>query len=48
MGDNYAVAAIETSPQIVVGDYLTTQGRAAEYDWAMPEDLGFEIEECAL
>ena len=32
----------------VVGDYLTTPGQAAESDWAMLEDLGFEIEQCAL
>jgi biotin synthase len=33
---------------IFVGDYLTTSGQAAEADWQMLEDLGFEIEECAL
>jgi biotin synthase len=33
---------------IFVGDYLTTAGQAAEADWKMLEDLGFEIEECAL
>jgi biotin synthase len=33
---------------IFVGDYLTTNGQAAEADWQMLEDLGFEIEECAL
>jgi biotin synthase len=33
---------------IFVGDYLTTPGQAAEADWKMLEDLGFEIEECAL
>jgi biotin synthase len=33
---------------IFVGDYLTTPGQAAASDWAMLEDLGFEIEECAL
>lgn len=42
------MAAIETSAQIVVGDYLTTQEEAAESDRTMLEDLGFEIEECAL
>jgi biotin synthase-like enzyme len=31
-----------------VGDYLTTEGQAAEEDWEMVEDLGFEIERCAL
>ncbi|WP_067934680.1 biotin synthase BioB [Alicyclobacillus kakegawensis] len=29
---------------IFVGDYLTTPGQAAEADWQMIEDLGFEIE----
>jgi biotin synthase len=33
---------------IFVGDYLTTSGQTAEADWQMLEDLGFEIEECAL
>ncbi len=33
---------------IFVGDYLTTNGQTAEADWQMLEDLGFEIEECAL
>lgn len=32
---------------IFVGDYLTTEGQAAEADHRMLEDLGFEIEECA-
>jgi hypothetical protein len=27
---------------------LTTPGQAAESDWAMLADLGFEIEACAL
>ncbi len=31
-----------------VGDYLTTEGQAATADHRMIEDLGFEIEECAL
>jgi biotin synthase len=33
---------------IFVGDYLTTPGQVAEADYRMIEDLGFEIEECAL
>jgi biotin synthase len=33
---------------IFIGDYLTTPGQAAEVDYRMIEDLGFEIEECAL
>lgn len=33
---------------IFVGDYLTTMGQEPTADWAMIEDLGFEIEECAL
>jgi biotin synthase len=33
---------------IFVGDYLTTPGQAAPADWRMLEDLGFEIEQCAL
>lgn len=33
---------------IFVGDYLTTAGQTPDSDWKMIEDLGFEIEECAL
>jgi biotin synthase len=33
---------------IFIGDYLTTPGQKAELDYQMIEDLGFEIEECAL
>lgn len=33
---------------IFVGDYLTTAGQEPKADWGMIEDLGFEIEECAL
>ncbi|MDP5274960.1 biotin synthase BioB [Chengkuizengella axinellae] len=33
---------------IFVGDYLTTEGQAATADHKMIEDLGFEVEECAL
>lgn len=33
---------------IFVGDYLTTAGQLPEADWQMIQDLGFEIEECAL
>ena len=40
--------AMYAANSIFVGDYLTTPGQAAEADWRMVEDLGFEIEECAL
>jgi len=40
--------ALYAANSIFVGDYLTTEGQAAEADWQMLEDLGFEIEECAL
>jgi biotin synthase len=40
--------ALYAANSIFVGDYLTTPGQAAESDWAMLEDLGFEIEQCAL
>lgn len=40
--------AMYAANSIFVGDYLTTQGQSAAADWAMLEDLGFEIEECAL
>lgn len=33
---------------IFVGDYLTTEGQTAAEDHRMIEDLGFEIETCAL
>ncbi|GGJ07682.1 biotin synthase [Alicyclobacillus cellulosilyticus] len=33
---------------VFVGDYLTTAGQPPEEDWRMIEDLGFEIETCAL
>ncbi|AMW99975.1 biotin synthase BioB [Rummeliibacillus stabekisii] len=33
---------------IFVGDYLTTKGQQPLDDWKMIDDLGFEIEECAL
>lgn len=33
---------------IFVGDYLTTAGQDTPEDWGIIEDLGFEIEECAL
>lgn len=33
---------------IFVGDYLTTEGQEVRADWKIIEDLGFEIEECAL
>src|SRR5262245_4467913 len=40
--------ALYPANAIFVGDYLTTSGQAAEEDWQMVEDLGFEIERCAL
>ena len=40
--------ALYAANSIFVGDYLTTPGQAAEADYRMIEDLGFEIEECAL
>ena len=40
--------AMYAANSIFVGDYLTTPGQAAEADWRMLEDLGFEIEECAF
>lgn len=33
---------------IFVGDYMTTEGQEPTLDWGMIEDLGFEIERCAL
>ncbi|WP_035102219.1 biotin synthase BioB [Aneurinibacillus terranovensis] len=33
---------------IFIGDYLTTDGQKTSLDHQMIEDLGFEIEECAL
>jgi biotin synthase len=40
--------ALYAANSIFVGDYLTTEGQAAEADWQMLEDLGLEIEQCAL
>jgi biotin synthase len=40
--------ALYPANAIFIGDYLTTSGQAAEEDYRMIEDLGFEIEECAL
>jgi biotin synthase len=40
--------ALYPANAIFVGDYLTTEGQAASLDHKMIEDLGFEIEECAL
>lgn len=40
--------ALYAANSLFVGDYLTTPGQAAEADWQMLEDLGFEIEERAL
>ncbi|MFH5187066.1 biotin synthase BioB [Paenibacillus sp. TAB 01] len=40
--------ALYAANSIFVGDYLTTQGQAAGEDHRMIEELGFEIEPCAL
>lgn len=40
--------ALYPANAIFVGDYLTTPGQQAEDDYRMIDDLGFEIEECAL
>ena len=40
--------AMYAANAIFIGDYLTTEGQAAEDDYRMISDLGFEIEECAL
>jgi biotin synthase len=40
--------ALYPANAIFIGDYLTTEGQTAEADYRMIEDLGFEIEECAL
>jgi biotin synthase len=40
--------ALYAANSIFVGDYLTTEGQSVEIDHHMIEDLGFEIEECAL
>lgn len=40
--------ALYPANAIFVGDYLTTEGQAAKLDHQMIEDLGFEIEQCAL
>jgi biotin synthase len=40
--------ALYPANAIFVGDYLTTSGQDAAADYRMIEDLGFEIEECAL
>jgi biotin synthase len=40
--------ALYPANAIFIGDYLTTEGQAASADHQMIEDLGFEIEECAL
>jgi biotin synthase len=40
--------ALYAANSIFVGDYLTTSGQEAAADHRMIEDLGFEIEECAL
>lgn len=40
--------ALYPANAIFVGDYLTTEGQAVNVDHQMIEDLGFEIEPCAL
>lgn len=40
--------ALYAANSLFVGDYLTTAGQALEEDYHIIEDLGFEIEECAL
>ncbi|MBU8907806.1 biotin synthase BioB [Desertibacillus haloalkaliphilus] len=40
--------ALYAANSIFVGDYLTTEGQLVEDDHHIIEDLGFEIEECAL
>jgi biotin synthase len=40
--------ALYAANSIFVGDYLTTPGQEITTDHQMIEDLGFEIERCAL
>nr|WP_313999806.1 biotin synthase BioB [uncultured Paenibacillus sp.] len=40
--------ALYAANSLFVGDYLTTEGQAVSADHQMIEDLGFEIELCAL
>jgi biotin synthase len=40
--------ALYPANAIFIGDYLTTEGQEPVEDYRMLEDLGFEIEECAL
>lgn len=40
--------ALYAANSIFVGDYLTTEGQEATEDHSIIEDLGFEIERCAL
>lgn len=42
------VMGLYAANSIFVGDYLTTEGQQYSSDHQMIEDLGFEIEECAL
>ncbi|BCJ86991.1 biotin synthase BioB [Effusibacillus dendaii] len=42
------VMGLYAANSIFVGDYLTTAGQEPVADWQMIEDLGFEIEKCAL
>ncbi|MGZ9586837.1 biotin synthase BioB [Paenibacillus marinisediminis] len=42
------VMALYAANSVFVGDYLTTEGQEASADYKMIEDLGFEIEQCAL
>lgn len=40
--------ALYAANSIFVGDYLTTEGQEVTLDHQMIEDLGFEVEQCAL
>ncbi|MGF7034547.1 biotin synthase [Paenibacillus mucilaginosus] len=42
------VLALYAANSVFVGDYLTTEGQEATADHQMIEDMGFEIELCAL
>ncbi|WP_088549840.1 biotin synthase BioB [Paenibacillus aquistagni] len=42
------VLALYAANSIFIGDYLTTEGQEAASDHAMIQDMGFEIETCAL
>lgn len=42
------VLALYAANSIFIGDYLTTEGQEAASDHTMIQDMGFEIETCAL